>query len=74
VLIGADVPYGTLKGVLLYVRAVRQGTLRLPLGGGKVALMNVNRQPTRRSRDPFTTCRAASRTLSQWHAAKRSMR
>ena len=55
-LIGADVLHGTLKGVPLYVRAVRQGTLRLPLGGGKVALINVHRQPVRRSRHPFTTC------------------
>jgi hypothetical protein len=55
-LIGADVLHGILKGVPLYVRAVRQGTLRLPLGGGKVALINVHRQPARRSRHPFTTC------------------
>ena len=55
-LIGADVLRGTLKGVPLYVRAVRQGTLRLPLGGGKVALINVHRQPARRSRHAFTTC------------------
>jgi hypothetical protein len=55
-LIGADVLHGTLKGVPLYVRAVRQGTLRLPLGGGKVALINVHRQPVRLSRHPFTTC------------------
>ena len=55
-LIGADVLHGTLKGVPLYVRAVRQGTLRLPLGAGKVALINVHRQPVRRSRHPFTTC------------------
>jgi hypothetical protein len=55
-LIGAGVLHGTLKGVPLYVRAIRQGTLRLPLGGGKVALINVHRQPARRSRHPFTTC------------------
>jgi hypothetical protein len=55
-LIGADVLHGTLKGVPLYVHAVRQGTLRLPLGGGKFALINVHRQPARRSRHPFTTC------------------
>ena len=52
-LIGADVLHGTLKGVPLYVHAVRQGTLRLPLGGGKVALLNVHLQPARRSRHPF---------------------
>jgi hypothetical protein len=55
-LLGTDILHGTLKGVPLYVRAVRQGTLRLPLGGGKVALINVHRQPARRSRHPFTTC------------------
>jgi hypothetical protein len=55
-LIGADVLHGVLNGVPLYVRAIRQGTLRLPLGGGKVALINVHRQPARRSRHAFTTC------------------
>jgi hypothetical protein len=55
-LIGADVLHGVLKGVPLYVRAIRQGTLRLLLGGGKVALINVHRQPARRSRHAFTTC------------------
>lgn len=55
-LIGADVLHGTLKGVPLYVRAIRQGTLRLPLEGGKVALINVHRQPARRSRHLFTAC------------------
>ena len=54
--IGADVLHGTLKGVPLYVRTVRQGTRRLPLRDGKVALINVHRQPTRWSRHPFTTC------------------
>lgn len=55
-LVGADVLHGTLKGVPLYVRAVRQGTLRLPLGGGKVALINVHRQPAKWSRHPYSTC------------------
>jgi hypothetical protein len=55
-LIVGDVLHGTLKGVPLYTRAVRQGTLRQPLGGGKVALINVHRQLTRWSRHPFTTC------------------
>ncbi len=55
-LVGSDVLHGTLKGVPLYVRAVRQGTLRLPLGGGKVALINVHRQPARSSRHPYSTC------------------
>ena len=55
-MLGSDVLHGTLRGVPLYVRAVRLGTLRLPLAGGKVTLINVNRQPARRSRHPFTTC------------------
>jgi hypothetical protein len=55
-LIGASVLHGTLKTVPLYVRAIRQGTLRLPLGGGKVALINVHRQPAARSRHPFSNC------------------
>jgi hypothetical protein len=55
-LLGSDILHGTLKGVPLYVRAIRLGTLRLPLGGGRVALINVNRQPARRSRHRFTTC------------------
>lgn len=55
-MIGADVLHGTLKGVPLYVRAVRAGTLRLPLSGGRIALINVHRQPTLRSRHPYSTC------------------
>jgi hypothetical protein len=55
-LLGADVLHGTLKGVPLYVRAVHQGTLQLPLGGGKVALINVHRQPAKWSRHRFSTC------------------
>jgi hypothetical protein len=55
-LIGADLLQGVLHGVPLYVRAIRLGTLRLPLTGGRAALINVHRQPARRSRHPFTTC------------------
>jgi hypothetical protein len=55
-MIGADVLHGTLKGVPLYVRAIHMGTLRLPLGNGKVAVINVHRQPAVRSRHPFTAC------------------
>jgi hypothetical protein len=71
-LIGADVLHGTLKGVPLYVRAVRQGTLRLPLGGGKVALINVHRQPARRSRHPFTTCQIEQILGPYLNGARRS--
>jgi hypothetical protein len=55
-MIGADVLHGTLKGVPLYVRAIRLGTLRLPLVGGKTAQINVHRQPARTSRHPYTVC------------------
>jgi len=71
-LIGADVLHGTLKGVPLYVRAVRQGTLRLPLGGGKVALLNVHRQPARRSRHPFSTCQIVQILGPYLNGARRS--
>jgi Transglycosylase SLT domain len=71
-LIGADVLHGTLKGVPLYVRAVRQGTLRLPLGGGKVALINVHRQPAKRSRHPFTTCQIEHILAPYLNGARRS--
>jgi hypothetical protein len=71
-LIGADVLHGILKGVPLYVRAVRQGTLRLPLGGGKVALINVHRQPTRWSRHPFTTCQIEQILAPYLNDARRS--
>jgi hypothetical protein len=30
-MLGSDILHGTLRGVPLYVRAIRQGTLRLPL-------------------------------------------
>lgn len=59
-LIGADVLHGTLKGVPLYVRAIRAGSLRLPLGSGQVTLINVHRQPALRSRHPFTTCQVVA--------------
>jgi len=55
-MLGSDILHGTLKGVPLYVRAIRRGTLRLPLAERKTTLINVNRQPTTRSRHPFTTC------------------
>ena len=53
---GSDILHGTLRGVPLYVRVIRLGTLRLPLVDGKTASINVNRQPARRSRHPFTKC------------------
>jgi len=55
-MIGADIQHGTLTGVPLYVRAIRQGTLQLPLVGGRVATINVHRQPARRTRHPYSVC------------------
>ncbi len=55
-LIGAGILTGRLTGEPLYVRAIRQGTLHLALGNGKVLAINVNRQPVRRARHPFTDC------------------
>jgi hypothetical protein len=55
-MIGSDIQRGTLVGVPLYVRAIRQGTLRLPLIGGRVTLINVHRQPALRTRHAYTVC------------------
>jgi hypothetical protein len=58
-LIGAGILKGVLAGVPLYVRAIRQGTLHLALGGGRTALINLHRQPVARSRHPYTSCQIA---------------
>ena len=55
-MMGSAVLHGTLTGVPLYVRAIRAGTLHLPLAGGRYALINVDRQPARRARHPYTAC------------------
>jgi hypothetical protein len=55
-MVGADVLHGNLRSVPLYVRAIHQGTLRLQLANGKVTLLNVHRQPARRSLHPYTAC------------------
>ena len=55
-MVGADVLHGTLRSVPLYVRAIHQGTLRLQLANGRVTLINVHRQPARRSAHPYTAC------------------
>jgi hypothetical protein len=49
-MIGARILRGVLEPVPLNVRVIRQGTVRLALGGGRVARINVNRQPATRSR------------------------
>jgi hypothetical protein len=55
-MVGADVLHGTLRTMPLYVRAIHQGTLRLQLANGKVTLLNVHRQPARRSPHPYSAC------------------
>ena len=55
-MIGSDIQRGTLTGVPLYARAIRQGTLRLPLTGGRVAMINVHRQPALRTRRSYSVC------------------
>jgi hypothetical protein len=55
-MIGSDIQRGTLTGEPLYMRAIRQGTLQLPLIGGRVALLNVHRQPARRARHSYSVC------------------
>lgn len=54
-LIGSDIERGTLVGVPLYVRAIRQGTLRLPLSNGRATVINVHRQPAR-ARRSYSVC------------------
>jgi hypothetical protein len=55
-MIGSDIEHGTLTEVPLYVRAIRQGTLRLPLTGGRVTVIHVHRQPALRNRHSYTVC------------------
>jgi Transglycosylase SLT domain len=55
-MVGADVLHGTLRTMPLYVRAIHQGTLQLQLANGKVTLLNVHRQPARRSPHPYSAC------------------
>ena len=71
-LLGADVLHGTLRGVPLYVQAIRAGTLRLPLAGGRVMLINVHRQPVRRSRHPFSACQIEAFLGPYLNGARRS--
>jgi hypothetical protein len=52
----------------LYVRAMRQGTLRLTLGGGRVLMVNTHRQPPGRrprSRSPCEVAAVLAPLLSQ---------
>ncbi len=53
--IGARVLRGVLDPVPLYVLAIRQGTLRVPVGAGRSTPINVERQPALHRRRP-TAC------------------
>jgi hypothetical protein len=53
--IGARVLRGVLDPVPLYVLAIRQGTLRVPVGAGRSTPINVARQPALHRRRP-TAC------------------
>lgn len=46
-MLGAGILHGVLKEMPLYMRAIRQGTLRVPLASGGSTPINVNRQPAR---------------------------
>ncbi len=46
-------------GVPLYVRAIQQGTLRIPLAGGGIMRINVRRQPASRGPKRMTACQIA---------------
>jgi hypothetical protein len=58
-MVGAGLLHGVLSPAPLYVRAIRQGTLRVPAGFGRSTPINVNRQPAARSRRHLTTCQIA---------------
>ena len=47
-------------GVPLYMRAIAQGTLRIPLAGGGVMRINLARQPTARARRRLSPCQVAA--------------
>ncbi len=53
--IGARVLHGVLDPVPLYVLAIRQGTLRVPVGAGRSTPINIERQPAVHRRRP-TAC------------------
>jgi len=55
-------------GLPLYVRAIRQGTLRIPLAGGGVLRINVRRQPALRGPRRLSACQIAA-VLGDYMAA-----
>ena len=56
---GARILHGVLEPVPLYLRAYRQGTLRLPLGNGRSTPIDVNRQPAARGHHRMSSCEIA---------------
>lgn len=56
---GAHILHGVLEPVPLYLRAYRQGTLRLPLGNGRSTPIDVNRQPATRGHHRLSSCEIA---------------
>jgi hypothetical protein len=57
--IGERILRGVLEPVPLYVRAIRRGTLRVPLSNGRSTPINVNRQPAVVSRRKLSACEIA---------------
>ncbi len=47
-------------GLPLYVRAIQQGTLRIPLAGGGIMRINLRRQPAPRGPKRMTACQIAN--------------
>lgn len=47
-------------GMPLYLRAIRQGSLRIALSGGRVLRINVNRQPSMRGPRRMSACQVAA--------------
>jgi len=58
-LAGARILSGVLEPVPLYVRAMRAGTLRVPLSSGRSTPINVNRQPAGRAHRKLSSCQVA---------------
>ena len=50
----------TSLGIPLYMRAIQQGSLRIPLPGGGVLRINLNRQPRARGQHRMTRCQVAA--------------
>jgi hypothetical protein len=69
--IGARVLRGVLDPVPLYVRAIRHGTLRIPLAGGRSTPINLHRQPAAHRRR-LTSCQAARELGSYLNNASRA--